>query len=127
MKSPIIKTYSQGKLKMNVLVLGAGMMGRAVAFDLSTYSHFNHIILADKDTQTLQLGEEFLANKKSPWTVRLEKAFAERFGTRYAIAHNSGTSALHSCLAAAGVGPGDTLRDAGLPLRPQPRRSRSPR
>lgn len=40
---------------------------------------------------------------------RLEKAFAAKFGVRYAITHNSGTSTLHSCLAAAGVGPGDEV------------------
>jgi len=43
------------------------------------------------------------------WNKRLEKMFAEKFGVKYAIAHNSGTSALHSCLAAAGVGPGDEV------------------
>lgn len=40
---------------------------------------------------------------------RLEKAFAAKFGVDYAITHNSGTSTLHSCLAAAGVGPGDEV------------------
>jgi perosamine synthetase len=45
---------------------------------------------------------------------RLEKAFAERFGVKYAITHNSGTSTLHSCLAAAGVGPGDEVISPAL-------------
>lgn len=58
--------------------------------------------------------KEFLDNKKIPWTLRLETAFAKRFGVRYAIAHNSGTSALHSCLAAAGVGPGDEVISPAL-------------
>lgn len=58
--------------------------------------------------------KEFLDNKKTPWTLRLEKAFAQRLGVRYAIAHNSGTSALHSCLAAAGVGPGDEVISPAL-------------
>jgi perosamine synthetase len=58
----------------------------------------------------LKYVKQFLDYKeKIPWTLRLEKAFASRFGVRYAIAHNSGTSALHSCLAAAGVGPGDEV------------------
>ena len=57
----------------------------------------------------LKYVKEYLANKKLPWTVRLEKMFAEKLGARYAIAHNSGTSALHSCLAAVGVGPGDEV------------------
>ena len=58
--------------------------------------------------------KEFLDNKKIPWTLRLEEAFTQRFGVRYAIAHNSGTSALHSCLAAAGVGPGDEVISPAL-------------
>ena len=43
------------------------------------------------------------------WNKKLEKMFAKKFGVKYAIAHNSGTSALHSCLSAAGVGPGDEV------------------
>ncbi|MFC1900904.1 DegT/DnrJ/EryC1/StrS family aminotransferase [Chloroflexota bacterium] len=57
---------------------------------------------------------QFLENQKIPWTRKLEEAFAGRFGVRYAIAHNSGTSALHSCLAAAGVGPGDEVISPAL-------------
>lgn len=62
----------------------------------------------------LEYAKDFLDNKKTPWTLRLEKAFAQRFGVPYAIAHNSGTSALHSCLAAAGVGPGDEVISPAL-------------
>ncbi len=63
----------------------------------------------------LKYVKEFLDyREKIPWTLRLEKAFANRFGVRYAIAHNSGTSALHSCLAAAGVGPGDEVISPAL-------------
>lgn len=40
---------------------------------------------------------------------RLEAAFAERFGAKYAILHNSGTGTMQSCLLAAGVGPGDEV------------------
>ncbi len=40
---------------------------------------------------------------------RLEAAFARRFGVRYAITFNSGTSTLHAALAAFGVGPGDEV------------------
>src|SRR5512139_660668 len=40
---------------------------------------------------------------------RLEADFAERFGVRYAITHANGTATMHSCLAAAGVGPGDEV------------------
>ena len=41
--------------------------------------------------------------------ARLESAFAERFGVRYAVLHNSGTGTMQSCLLAAGVGPGDEV------------------
>jgi len=41
--------------------------------------------------------------------TRLESAFANRFGVRYAVLHNSGTGTMQSCLLAAGVGPGDEV------------------
>ena len=44
-------------------MLGAGMMGRAIAYDLSTYSRFDHITVADRDRQSLQSAEEFLKGK----------------------------------------------------------------
>jgi perosamine synthetase len=44
-----------------------------------------------------------------PFVGRLENAFAERFEAKYAIAQNSGTATLHSCLAAGGVGAGDEV------------------
>ncbi len=40
---------------------------------------------------------------------RIEEAFAAKFGTGYAISHNSGTGTMQSCLLAAGVGPGDEV------------------
>ncbi len=48
-------------------------------------------------------------NKKSPWTYRFESGFAKLMGVKCAIAHNSGTSTLHSCLDAIGVGFGDEV------------------
>ena len=48
-------------------------------------------------------------NDANSWTARLEEAFAQKFGVKYAISHNSGTSTLHSCLHAAGVGAGDEV------------------
>jgi lysine 6-dehydrogenase len=44
---------------MNVLVLGAGMMGRAIAYDLSLFSGFEKIIIGDKDTQTRNSAKDF--------------------------------------------------------------------
>ena len=51
------------------------------------------------------------ANYKNqePFTVRLETAFAKKFGTKFAIAHNSGTTTLISCLAGVGVGANDEV------------------
>ncbi len=49
-------------------------------------------------------------NTRSPGiNMRLEQAFAEKFGVKYAITHNSGTGTMHSCLMAAGIGPGDEV------------------
>ena len=45
---------------MKVLVLGAGMMGRAIAYDLSVYSGFEKIIISDNDTRTRNSAKKFL-------------------------------------------------------------------
>ena len=47
--------------------------------------------------------------RKNPFTNRLEDAFCKKYGIKYAIALNSGTSGLHSALIAAGVKPGDEV------------------
>lgn len=49
---------------MNVLVLGSGMMGQAIAYDLAKLSKFQTITLTDKDKKTIKNAEEFLKNKK---------------------------------------------------------------
>jgi len=43
------------------------------------------------------------------WNNILERKFAEKFGVKYAISMNSGTSTLHAALEACGVGPGDEV------------------
>jgi dTDP-4-amino-4,6-dideoxygalactose transaminase len=45
----------------------------------------------------------------NPFTDRLEDAFCKKYGVKYAIAVNSGTSGLHAALVAAGVKPGDQV------------------
>ena len=55
------------------------------------------------------LDTQFRSSAGSNMTGRLEKAFAERIGVKYAIAHINGTATMHSALAAAGVGPGDEV------------------
>ena len=49
---------------MEIIVLGAGMMGRAVAYDLCKYSNFDNITIADKNQETLRSAKELLNNKK---------------------------------------------------------------
>ena len=48
---------------MNILVIGAGMMGRAIAFDLANYSNFEEITIIDEDKKNLKSAEKFLKNK----------------------------------------------------------------
>jgi len=48
---------------MKVLILGSGMMGRAIAFGLNNHSDFDRIAIADKDRKSLKSAELFL-NKK---------------------------------------------------------------
>jgi lysine 6-dehydrogenase len=48
---------------MNVLVLGCGMMGRAIAYDLSLFSGFEKIILGDKNSQTSNSAKKFLKGR----------------------------------------------------------------
>jgi len=48
---------------MDVIILGAGMMGRAIAYDLCNYSNFERITLADNDSQTMDSAQSFLKGK----------------------------------------------------------------
>ncbi|MBI4232120.1 DegT/DnrJ/EryC1/StrS family aminotransferase [Candidatus Peregrinibacteria bacterium] len=45
----------------------------------------------------------------TPHIQSLEKEWARYVGTKYALATNSGTAALHMCVAALGIGPGDEV------------------
>lgn len=45
---------------MKVLVLGAGMMGRAIAYDLQKFSNFDEVTLGDKDSTTQASAKRFL-------------------------------------------------------------------
>lgn len=59
---------------MKVVVLGAGMMGRAIAYDLSKFSNFKKISIADKDIYALNSTKKFLKGKKVDFlTINLEK------------------------------------------------------
>ncbi len=54
------------------------------------------------------------------WVARLERAFAEHLGARYAVAVNSGGSAIHLALRSAGVAPGDVVLMNAFTLAPVP-------
>ncbi len=56
------------------------------------------------------LNEGFSNKKEAARMVeRFEKAFADKFGVGFALAHNSGSGTMLSCLLAAGIGPGDEV------------------
>jgi lysine 6-dehydrogenase len=56
---------------MNVLVIGAGMMGRAIAFDLGRFSRFKTITVAEKDARTRTSASRFLKENSAEF-VRLD-------------------------------------------------------
>lgn len=55
------------------------------------------------------LDNGFKSTKNYSFVTRLEKEFAERFDSKYAIAMVNGTVTLHAALEAAGVGEGDEV------------------
>lgn len=55
------------------------------------------------------LDSDFRSSAGSAMTARLERAFADRFDSRFAIAFVNGTTTMHAALAAWGVGPGDEV------------------
>jgi perosamine synthetase len=55
------------------------------------------------------LDNEFATSRNSLFNNRLEQAFAERLGVRFAIGHVNGTATMHTALAALGVKPGDEV------------------
>ena len=47
---------------MNFLVIGSGMMGQAIGFDLLNFSNFDNITLIDKDKKTIENAKKFFKN-----------------------------------------------------------------
>src|SRR2546428_10586164 len=68
-------------------------------------------ILTDADRAAVArvLDRGVLSGAGAPEVKALESEFAAAVGTRFCLATNSGTSALHIALAAAGGGPGDEV------------------
>src|SRR5262245_7335622 len=65
--------------------------------------------LKDDVLPALEQAAESAAFILGPRVAEFEAAFAEYVGARHCVAVNSGTSALHLALLAAGVGPGDEV------------------
>ncbi|MGE0614880.1 MAG: DegT/DnrJ/EryC1/StrS family aminotransferase [Bacteriovoracia bacterium] len=63
---------------------------------------------------TKVLGSESWSATSGTWVQTLEKAFAEKFNTKYAVAFNSGTATLHAALEAVGVQAGDEVISPAL-------------
>jgi perosamine synthetase len=55
------------------------------------------------------LDNEFATSLNSVFCNKLEKAFAEKFKSKYAISHANGTATMHTALVALGVQPGDEV------------------
>ena len=59
---------------MKALVLGAGMMGRAIAYDLCKFSNFDSIIVADSNRNSLKYLKEFLLSESVKYvTVNIDQ------------------------------------------------------
>ncbi len=82
--------------------------GEAVIKNIDA-SHLTYPIVGKLERQyimeALDSGE--LWGPFAPKTAELEKRWAAYVGTRFSIAMNSGTAALHSAVAAAGIGPSE--------------------
>ena len=89
------------------------LLGGTPAVDQSLFVRWPVVGAAEKATllEALQrvLDRGVLSGHLAPEIRGLEREFASYVGTKYAIATNSGTAALHIALAAAGVGPGDEV------------------
>jgi len=68
-------------------------------------------VITDDDKKIVMecLDSQILTGPYSPQIRGAEKEFAEFVGVKYCLMVNSGTSALHIAVAAAGIGPGDEV------------------
>lgn len=68
-------------------------------------------IVTDEDIAALKrvIDSKDFWGKENPEVVALEREYAEYTGTKYCLALNSGTAALHACVAGIGIEPGDEV------------------
>src|SRR4051812_44183470 len=73
--------------------------------------HVRWPVLSDEDKAAVMavLYRGVLSGPFAPEVRALEREYADYVGAAHCLATNSGTSALHIALAAAGVGPGDEV------------------
>ena len=64
---------------------------------------------ADRRYITEVLDDGFGNRDSANMLGRFEQAFADKFGVKHSISHNSGSGTMLSCLLAAGAGPGDEV------------------
>jgi perosamine synthetase len=83
--------------------------GGPKAVQSDTGDMFRWPIITEEDEQAAL--EVLRAGKMSGTdvTMQFEREFAEWHGTRFALAHNTGTAALHGAMFACGVGQGDEI------------------
>ena len=68
-------------------------------------------VITDEDKAAVMrvLDSGILFGPYAPEVAALQEEFADYIGTKYCIATNSGTAALHMAIAASGIGPGDEV------------------
>ena len=76
---------------------------------MSSDSHLKYFDEAISNAISLLRGLERQGKPSEGWVTFFESEFAKISGHQYNIAVNSGTSALHTALAAFGIGPGDEV------------------
>jgi perosamine synthetase len=91
---------------MDKLAVNGGK--RAISEDVQLY---DWPIVVDEDVAAFQrvIDSRDFWGKENPEVLALEKEYAEYTGQKYCLGMNSGTAAMHACVAGIGAGPGDEV------------------
>ncbi len=77
---------------MNILIFGAGMMGKAIAYDLSHYSDFDAITIVDRDAKAVAMIDQFISDPRiKPLNIDVTKTEKIK---KILMDHNIAVSAL---------------------------------